>query len=84
MSIGFLTIAHIYGAAPFPCPRPCVGGGVRGSAHFLPPYLLLDSPKAVLAEYFIFWRVVNVQRIGSLGVLACCILREALLWNTRF
>ena len=82
---GVLTIAHIYGAAPFPCPRPCVcvcvcgGGGVQEQNPFPPSICSVGFPKSVLAKCSIFWRVVNVHMISSLEVVACCMLREAIL-----
>ena len=60
-----------------------VGRKFKGSAHLSSTYVVLDSPKAVLSECSIFRRVVNLHMIGSLGVLACCILREAMLWTNR-
>ena len=37
LSRGVLTIAHMDGAAPFPWPRPCGGGGARGTSQVSPP-----------------------------------------------
>ena len=59
------------------------GGGVRGSAHFSLLYVVLDSPKDVLAECSIFWRVVNVHMIGSLGFLARCMPIKSVMWTIR-
>ena len=53
LSRGVMNIAHIVGAALFPCPRYC-GGGVRDRAHFSPPYVASDSPKSVITECSMF------------------------------
>ena len=50
---GVLTIDHIVGEAPFPCPGPC-GGGLLGRAQFFPPYVLSESTKAVLTKCYMF------------------------------
>ena len=65
---GELMMLHIYGAAPFPWLNPC-GGGLSGISHMSPLHVISESPKTVLAKCTIFYRVVNVQWIGSLGVL---------------
>ena len=65
-------MAHIYGADPFPWPKP-YGGGLSGIDHISPPYVLAGSPKAVLTKCSMFWRVINVQLICSLGTFTLCI-----------
>ena len=66
---GELTMAHISWTAPFPWPNTC-GVGLRGIAHKSPLNVLSESPKAVLTKFTLFWMVVNVQWIGSLGTFS--------------
>ena len=79
---GVLTISQISGSAPFSCPIPWEGG-FRGRSHLSPPYLESGSLKDVLMERSIICRVVKVHLIGSLLMLALCILSNAMLWTNR-
>ena len=54
-----------------------------GTAHVSPPWVNLESPKAVLTECIMFWRVMKVHRIGSLGTQTLCCGREEIMWTTR-
>ena len=61
-----LMMSHMAGVAPFTWPRPCIGR-FRGTSQMSPPKVYLDSPKAILAEWDIFWSIVKVHSMGSLG-----------------
>ena len=78
-SRGVLTISHISGAAPFPCPRPCGGGGFKGRSHLSPTKVVSDSLKDVPTKCSIFLRGFNVHMIRSLGVIDRCMLKEAMV-----
>ena len=51
--MGFLTIAHMAGAAPFDWPSLC-GEYLRGSAHFSMPYCVSKSLKAVRTKCIMY------------------------------
>ena len=46
---GVLTVAHIAGDDPFPCPST-LGWGFNGNAHFSPPLLDYESPKSICTK----------------------------------
>ena len=58
-------------------------GSIRGRAHLSPTYLVSYYPKAVLTECSIFCKVLNLRVIGSLGMLARLMIKEAILCTTR-
>ena len=82
LSIVLLTIAQMYGSAPFPWTSPW-GVLFRGKSQLYPPYLDLESLNDVLMEWVIFWRVVEVHMIGCLWTSTVCKDSEAIMWSYR-
>ena len=77
-----ITTAHISGDALFPWPNPC-GGVLSGISHISPPYVFVDSPKSVLNKCTMFWKLVNVKWVGSLGTFTLCKYRDTMLCITK-